>query len=386
MTPTRVVVLGAGYAGTSAVKRLESELGGGGEIVWISDRGHHVVRHEVHRIIRDPGVRSELRVPIREIKGPETVFRRGEVVAVDPDDRTVMLTDGSSIEYDYALVALGSRPAYFGVDGLEEHAHTVTGLRDALALHNAIGEASRNASEFDPARIVIGGGGLTGVQSAGEIAAMCDENDFPIEIALVEASEEIAANHDPRLRDRLRENLTARDIEIRTGNRIDRVGPSEIYFETGSSTGYDVFVWTGGIAGPDAITRTDLERERTRLRAETTFETSDERIFAVGDAALIDPGDADPVPPTAEAAWEGGVVAGENLARAIRGESLRQWSYSDSGTLVSIGETTVAHGIDWSPFATFGGPAARCIKKAVASRWVGSIASWRLAARLWPVA
>jgi NADH dehydrogenase len=108
-------------------------------------------------------------------------------------------------------------------------------------------------------------------------------------------------------------------------------------------------------------------------------------VFAIGDAALIDqPGD-DPAPPTAQAAWQAADVAGANVARALRGDALREWTYDDKGTVVSIGESAVAHGVSILPFVdTFGGWAAQFLKKAIAARWIKDVAGYGRALRAWP--
>jgi NADH dehydrogenase len=53
-----IVVLGSGYAGTGAVKRLERELNGEADLTWVSDVDHHLVLHESHRVIRNPDLRD----------------------------------------------------------------------------------------------------------------------------------------------------------------------------------------------------------------------------------------------------------------------------------------------------------------------------------------
>lgn len=384
---SRIVVLGAGYAGTVAIKQLEDDLVDTDvELVWVSDTDRHLVRHEIHRAISDPTVQEQLTLSIEKIKSSSTRFVCGEVVSLDIDARKIILADESVIEFDYVLVSLGSQTAFYDIDGLETHALTLGTFDDALAIHHAVIEAARDASEINPARIVVGGGGLTGIQCAGEIAALRETREIPIEVTIVEANENVASNHDSDMQAMLRRCLLARDIELATNSRIEAVDTATIHFDDRDSIDYDRLVWTGGIAGPDALADTDLDQKHGQLDTEATFETSDERIFAVGDCSLIDQEDTGMVPPTAEAAWEGGKIAGKNLARAVQDESPEPWSYTNNGTLISIGDATIAHEIKWMPMTTFGGPAARFFKKAITAKWVGLIASWRSAAQAWPVA
>jgi NADH dehydrogenase len=388
MTAT-VVVLGAGYAGAGAVQRLEEELNGSTEIVWVSDTDYHLVLHESHRVIRDPSVQHKITIPVQEIKSPSTKFVEGEVTGLDVDDREVELDDGRTVDYDYALVAMGSQTAYYGIPGLEEHSETLKSLDDALDIHEQVTAAARDATRSDPAQIVIGGAGLSGIQSAGEVAEFRDEQNAPIEVTLVEALEEIFPPGTPELRQALRERVEAAGVNILTDDPITEADEDTIEFDERDPIDYDVFVWTGGITGRDAMDGVDLENEHNRVTASSTFETGDDRVFAIGDSAVIDQGE-NPAPPTAQAAWQAAEVAGENLARAVNDKPLKTWTHKDKGTVVSIGEEAVAHDVEpvsglTLPVETFGGYPAKTLKKMIAARWIADITSWNRARKAWDV-
>jgi NADH dehydrogenase len=379
---TTVVVLGAGYAGAGAIRSLEDTLDDKTDIVWISDHDHHLVLHEVHRCIRDPGVRDKVTIPIKEIKSLNTCFIEGEVISLDCEDREIALADGSTVDYDYVLVTLGSQTAYYGIDGLEEHSLTLKSLDDALEIHDEVKAAACNTTPDDLAQVVIGGAGLSGIQTAGEIAEFRDLHHAPIEITLVEALEEIFPGNDPELQGAIRKRLLEHNIEISTDDPITEANADEIHFKSGKSFRHDVFVWTGGITGRDAMAAANLENEHNRVNTAVTFETSDDRVFALGDSAIVDQPE-DPAPPTAQAAWQAAEVAAENVARAIHGQSLTEWTHEDKGTLVSVGEKAVAHDVVNVPINTFGGPAAKFLKKAVAARWIRDITGSPRAVRAW---
>ena len=381
MTET-VVVLGAGYAGAGAIKSLEDSLDGDADIVWVADRDYHLVLHESHRVIRNPDVRSKVRLPVEAIKSDSTRFIEGEVTGLDADDREIALDDSSTVSYDYALIALGSRTAYYGIPGLAENSLTLKSLEDAIEIHERVIEAAREGTAEDPAQVVIGGAGLSGIQAAGEVAEFRDRRHAPIEVHLVEALPEIFPGNDPELQGALRKRLLERDIHISTDDPITEADDSAIYFDSGDPLEYDALVWTGGITGRDCLSDANLENDHNRVNAEANFRTSNERVFAIGDSAIIDLGD-NPAPPTAQAAWQAAEVAGRNLARATRGQPLDAWSYEGKGTLVSVGEAAVAHGIPGVPIGTFGGPVAEILKKGVAVRWIADMTSIQRAARAW---
>ena len=382
-----VVVLGSGYAGTGAVKRLESKLDDEADITWVSDVDHHLVLHESHRCIRDPDVREKVTFDVTDIKSPSTRFVQGRVTDIDVDERSVTLEDGSTVDYDYLLVGVGSRTAFFGIEGLEEHSLTLKSLQDALDIHEAVTGAAREASRSDPAQIVVGGAGLSGIQSAGEIAEFRDRHRAPIDIHLVEGLDNVFPNNDPVVQAKLRKLLEEKDVEIHTGEFIGEVDDGTVYVGDETELDYDVLLWTGGITGQAPAETADVEKDKrsNRIESASDFQTSDERIFAIGDAAIVEQADTDrPAPPTAQAAWQAAEVAGDNIARAVRGQPLKEWSYDDKGTLISVGEKAVAHDVKGLPVDTFGGPAARALKKTIAARWIRKINGFADAAKAFP--
>ena len=363
--------------------------GGETELTWISEHDYHLVLHEVHRVIRDPSVESKITLPVEEIKSPSTTFRQGRAVDVDVDERTVELDDGESVDYDYLLIAVGSATAFYGIPGLEEHSHTLKGLDDAKEIHDDVRAATADASRNDPAHVVIGGAGLSGIQTAGEVAALRDELRAPIDVTLVEGLDEVFPNNPASIQRALRERLESAGVEIMTGEFVSEVDEETIYVGGGeeeppTELDYDVFVWAGGITGQEEIRDIDVEQDERshRIHANSDFTTTDDRVFAIGDTALVEQDD-EVAPPTAQAAWQAAEVAGENLARAVRDEPLATWRHEDKGTVVSVGDSAVAHDVAGAPIETFGGLPAKLLKKAIAARWIKDASGVGDAWRAW---
>jgi NADH dehydrogenase len=381
-----VVVLGSGYAGAGAIRSLESALDGEADITWVSDHDYHLVLHESHRCIKDPSVQEKISIPIEDIKSPSTRFVESTVEEIDTDERVVELASADDVSYDYLVVGIGSRTAFFGIDGLKEYSHTLKGLDDALGIHEDITEQVQTATADDPVKVVVGGAGLSGIQTAGEVAELRDENNYPIDIHLVEGLDEVLPNSDPDLQGALRDRLEARDVNIMCGDFIGEVDEETVYIGDDQELDYDVLVWTGGITGQNAAETCRVEKDErsNRLHAEQDFQTDDDRIFALGDCALIDQPGEDPAPPTAQAAWQAAEVVGKNVAREIRGQPMKKWKYKDKGTVVSVGESAVAHDIFIVPVIdTFGGFPAKFLKKAIAARWIKDVDGFGRALSAW---
>ena len=159
-----------------------------------------------------------------------------------------------------------------------------------------------------------------------------------------------------------------------------------VYYGQDGEEPYDLLVWTGGITGQDCVREVDIKKDERshRINAEMNFQTDDDRVFAIGDCALIEQPDDIQVPPTAEAAWEAADHVGKNIARRMRDQPLEDWTFKSKGTAISVGEMAVAHDIQYVPITTFGGFPARMLKKGIATRWIADIDGLGRAIRAWP--
>lgn len=367
----RLLVLGAGYAGVTLARRLESNLPQSVELVVLDDSDAHLVQHEVHRVIRRPGVADAIRVPLADL------FDRAEprvarVERLDRDAREVHLGGGGSLSYDYAAVCLGAETAYYGLPGVEEHSLPLKRVEDALAIREAVLDAEGEA------RIVVGGAGLSGVQTAGELAALAREEELDADVTLVERLGDVAPNFPENFRDAVREELEARGVDVRTDATVTRA--TEDAVETAAETyPYDIFVWTGGITGADAMGG-DRPLVRNDLRL-------DDRTFVVGDAARAVDADGEAVPASASAAIREARTVATNLSRLVEHElgdggdfapRLDPYRFDVPGWIVSVGDGAVAQ---LGPKVFTGAP-AKAMKTSVGAGHLTSVGSIRQAAEL----
>jgi NADH dehydrogenase len=334
----RVAVLGAGYAGVTVARRLEKSLPDDVEIVVVDDSGDHLVRHEVHRLIRRPSFAEDIQIPLGDLLDHATIHR-DRVTRVDPDENRIDLADGDSMEYDYAAVCLGAETAFYDLPGVEEHATPLREVEDA----HAVRAAFLDLIEGGGGRVVVGGAGLSGIQVAGELAALAREEDATgeVDVLLVEMEASVAPGFRPAFREAVREELEARGVDVRTGVAVERADSSAI--QTGSGRiAYDQFVWTGGITGPVA-TAGDRAQVRGDLR-------QNDGTFVVGDAARVVDRDGEAVPATAQAALAEARVAASNIAALVGYDldggtfepRLDTVSFSPKGWVVSVGDGAVA--------------------------------------------
>jgi len=381
---TQVVVVGSGYAGAGAVKAFEDEVGEGeADLTWISEHDYHLVLHEVHRAIRNPAVAEKITIPVDEIKSPESNFVRGRVVDVDTNEQVVETDDGTTVDYDYLLLGVGSTTAFFGDRGTSKR--TPTNSRASPTRRRSTRTSGRlppRRPARTPSRSSSAAPGSPASRPRAKSRSTAINTARPSISSSSRDSTRSSRATIPSFRARSASGSKTPTSKYSPAYFISKADEDAVYFGGGEDEepeelSYDVLIWTGGITGQPELENVEVEKDErsNRVHAGSDFTTSDDRVFAIGDTALVEQGDDDVAPPTAQAAWQAAEVAGENLARAARGAPLQSWEHTDKGTVVSVGEDAVAHDVMGMPIKTFGGTPAKLLKKSIAVRWIAKISS-----------
>ncbi|KTG07610.1 NAD(P)/FAD-dependent oxidoreductase [Haloferax profundi] len=360
----RVLVLGAGYAGLTLARELERRLPADADLTVVNDSPYHLVQHEVHRAIRRPSVADPIQVPLDEaLTRADVVVDR--VTSVDTESHRVHLADGESLSYDYCAVCLGAETNYYGIPGLEAHALPLKRLDHAEAIR------ARFFDECDEGgTVVVGGAGLSGIQVAGELAALRDEENAHTDIVLVEQLDTVAPSFAENFQRAVRDELLDRGVELRTETTVQSVTATTVETDTGDID-YDMLVWTGGITGDEA-----MGNERPSVRADLRL---DSRTFVVGDAARVVDADGEPVPASASAALREAKVVAANIATQVIHEQSgdpgdfpprpKPYRFEVPGWIVSVGDGAVAQ---VGP-SIFRGSAAKAMKATVGAGHLTSV-------------
>ncbi|MFB6084554.1 MAG: NAD(P)/FAD-dependent oxidoreductase [Halorientalis sp.] len=337
----KVAVFGAGYAGLALARRLEKRLPPAVNLIVVDERGDHLVQHELHRAIRRPSIADDITVPLADCF-ERAEIRQARVTDVDAEAGVATLDGETELAYDVGAVCLGAETAFHDLPGVEDHATPLKRLADAERIRADV----LDAFEAGDARIVVGGAGLSGIQVAGELAALAREEgaDDEVAITLLEQEGTVAPNFPAEFQRAVDEQLRDRGITVRTDAIVAEADAATITLEGGAELDYDEFVWTGGIRGPDALAgERPLVRDRLRLAGDT---------FVVGDAARVVDADGQAVPASAQAAVREARVAAENVERLVDhrlgGDGggfeprLDTFRFDSPGWLVSVGDGAVA--------------------------------------------
>jgi NADH dehydrogenase len=364
-----VAVLGAGYAGLAAVRQLEASLGDDVEITLVDERETHLVQHLVHRAVREPSLSDRLTIPLSDLLTRAT-HRQARVTGIDPDRGEVQLANGS-LSCDAAVVSLGARTAFYGLPGVEAHATPLKRLE----------HAARIREEFTgvpvDGRAVVCGAGLSGIQVAGELAALGRDREEPPEVVLLEQQDSVAPGFPEPFQRAVAEELADRDVTVRTGMTVTAAEADAVAFDDGERLAYDQLIWTGGITGGDS-----LAGDRPQVPA--TLRLGD-RAFGAGDAVRVVDAHGQLAPASAQTAVRQAGVAATNVERLVAHHRvdddgfeprLDRYRYDGLGWVVSVGDGTVAQ----VGGSVLRGSAARAVKTTVAAGYLGQLGAVESAA------
>jgi NADH dehydrogenase len=348
MTDTaRVVIVGAGFAGLSAVGKLRNS---GLHVTVIDKHLYSTFQPLLYQVATGGLNPGDVAYPV----GGFTVRRnakyiRGELAAIDRAARVARLEDGREIGYDYLIIATGVSANYFGVKGAAENTFGLYSRTDAIVLRDHIMNGFELLSA-DPDRrrqlaVTVVGGGATGVELAGTLgelrndmlrATFPDVDPARLHIRLVEMAPELLMPFHPRLREYTRRQLVKRGIDIRVNTTIREVTKDQVLLADGSWHRSDLTVWTGGVAAPSSIASWGLpEGKAGRLLVGPDLQVQGaERIFATGDIALDE---KNPAPQLAQPAIQQGKHAAAQVMHLVRGEPTEPFRYHDRGTMATIG-------------------------------------------------
>lgn len=314
----RIVVLGAGYAGSYAAGILARRVSSKDvDIIVVNAEPDFVQRLQLHRIAAG----QEIAAPqLSEVfAGTPIQLRVARVVAVDPERQVVAVADAAGdgeIGYDTLLYALGSHVADHGVPGVVEHAFDVAGRPSALRLRERLDELEERAGG---GTVVVVGDGFTGIETATEIA----ESRPGVSVTLVGRGElgsqlsQGARLHVRRACDRL--GITA--LEHTSVEAVDATG---VRTAEGTKIASDATVWTGGFAVHPIAAASGLEvTEAGRIVVDRTMQSvSHPNVYAAGDAVHAIGDNGRPLPMSCGSAGFTGRQAVEAIMAGLTGREV----------------------------------------------------------------
>ena len=348
----KVVIVGAGFAGLNAARKLSRYPV---DVTIIDRKNHHTFQPLLYQVATaglSPGdIASPVRRVLRRARNVEVVL--GEVTGFDLESRRVLLKD-FSIPYDYLVVAAGATHSYFGHEEWAKYAPGLKTVEDATEIRRkvllAFEAAEREAlccGRHEPMNIVVIGGGPTGVELAGTLAEITRKSmaeDFrhidprKTRILLIEAGPRVLPHYSEDLSQSALRQLQSLGVEVKLSTMVTRVDEFGVRFGN-EFLPTAVTIWAAGVAANPLgrLLGAPVDRRGlVQVNAELTIPGHPE-VFVVGDLASAKDDKDNQLPGLAPVAIQQGRYVAKTIGGEIEGHSRRTFHYIDKGSLATIG-------------------------------------------------
>jgi NADH dehydrogenase len=369
--PRRVVIVGGGFAGLFAVRRLKHS----NVSVTLIDRAqHHVFQPLLYQcatgIMSEGKIAAPLRDLLKKHKNVDCVM--AEVTDFDPAGRRIIATrvGGARLEYGYddLIVAAGVRQSYFGHDEFARWAPGMKTISDALAIRRRVYGAFEMADTATDLRerqswltFALVGAGPTGVELAGQIREVATKTlraEFrgikpeDARVLLFDGGKAPLAMFGPKLSEKADKALQALGVEQHMGCIVTHVDQAGVLVRdhAGEQTRFDAstVLWTAGVEAPpiaEALANaTGAKRDKAGriLVGENLTIPGHPEISVLGDMMSLNK-----LPGVAEVAMQSGLYAGNRIRRRVSGDlAEKPFRYRDLGSAayISRGRAVVSAG------------------------------------------
>lgn len=390
MKPT-IVIVGGGAGGLELASQLGRQLGRSqlADIVLVDRNPTHLWKPRLHEVatgVLNAGT-DELSYAAQARKCGFR-FILGTMHGIDRENRQLRLahfdlTEGEGLperqlDYDYLVIAVGSRSNDFGTPGAREHCIFLDCRESAERFHRRFLQthllASQGGEKTGSFNIAIVGAGATGVELAAEIHHSAQELSLygfdgirpeEVNISLIEAADRVMPALSEKASAAIQRQLQQLGIHVLTGKRVESIDSEHLHTSDGLHIAASLKVWSAGIKAPEFLGQLDgLESNHIhQLLVGPTLQTSkDPQVFAFGDCACYTPeGASRPVPPRAQVASQQAKHLLKTFRHIIRKEALPEFRFRDKGSLISMSKNSSVGSImgNLSRDFTFEGKLAR---------------------------
>ncbi|MBF8280368.1 MAG: NADH dehydrogenase [Candidatus Magasanikbacteria bacterium] len=401
----RVVIIGAGFAGLRLALDLSeyARRFKDAEIILIDQHESHTYTPllyetataflEKHTTGSERELRTGASIPL-VFAGSRVQFLECTVEKINRAKRTVKCSDGKILTYDYLALATGSVPNYFNIPGAKEHSYHLKTSYDALAIRRKLHDFVKQhcAGICERADILIGGGGATGVEFAGELATLFKHlvaqkkvtiKDYTITI--VDAGDRLLGACSPQLSAWAEERLKKFGVAIRLKTTVQKAEHGRITVKGLEKTeilpAY-LFVWAGGTLGNPLIKASSFQVTPKGLAdvEPTLLIKGENRVFAIGDAAAFTSTHTGPAPALAQIAMQEGAVVARSIRNLLAGGLPERFHKPHWSTIIPVGGKFAMAEIGQMRFK---GIAAYVLHKIADLRYFFSILPLFSALRVW---
>ncbi|MFC5450795.1 NAD(P)/FAD-dependent oxidoreductase [Paenibacillus aestuarii] len=302
----RIVVVGGGYAGLNAVNALQKQFASDPRIqlVLIDKESFHLRKVLLfQRAVQE----TPIKVPYSDYFGDTVEVIQAELIAVEPEAKQIRICrpDGAYEDqpYDRLILCLGSKvvsasPEQGGISLTDME----SGDRIRRQLEQNLSDARRAVHEAERRRLLsvaIVGGGITGIETAGELAsglrrkaAAAGLDPAEVAVTLINSQQRLLEAAPPHVSRRLEQELSAIGVRVKHGSRAEQFRDGELALRGGELVPVGACVWTLGLRPNPLVQRLGLPiTSDGKLQVDAQYHVhGSDGIYAIGDCAhIMDP-------------------------------------------------------------------------------------------------
>ena len=355
MADKNIVIIGAGYAGVHAAKKLAKKYkkDQSVSITLIDRHSYHTMMTELHEVATHRVEPSDIQFDLRTLFNRTKVKLITDTVTNVDHDMKVVTTENGSFSYDYLILGMGGEPNDFGTPGVGEYGFTLWSWEDAVKLRNHIEDVVLRASTVqDDAKrramltFTVCGSGFTGIEMVGELVEWktrlakdykLDEEEFTLYV--IEAAPTILNTLNRGDANKAEAYLVKKGVKILKSAPIVEVKADSILLKSGEEIQTHTLIWTAGVKANSDTKDYGMSTGRAgRLKVNEYMEAEGlQNTYVVGDLALFEDEAGKPTPQIVEAAEQTGATAAKNIISEISGGEKTPFVGKYHGTMVSIG-------------------------------------------------
>ncbi|WP_311408170.1 NAD(P)/FAD-dependent oxidoreductase [Liquorilactobacillus uvarum] len=351
-----IVILGAGYAGLKALRRLQADKGDF-HVTLVDRNDYHYEATDLHEVAAGTQSREKITFPIADVIKSSTTFEKAEVKLIDRKEQRVQLSNGKNLAYDYLIVSLGFRSESFGIAGVAENALEMVDVASAENVNRHIIEQMKDYSKTkdqDNLRIVVCGAGFTGIELLGALednrkkfASIAGVEPEKLEFYCVEAVTRLLPMFNEKLANYGISALKNWGIKFLTGKPIKEIKPNTVVYQDNKETGETkelsakTIIWTTGVSGSRVMEASGFSQRRGRVMVSADLTDPDfDNVYIIGDvSAVMNTENNRPYPTTAQIALSMGEHAARNILAQLKGSATTPFTFKSLGSVASIGNT-----------------------------------------------
>ena len=349
----RVVIIGGGYAGIYALKELVKNKNI--KITLVDKHTFHNLQPEVYDLIANKSNIADVTIDLTTLclgfEHNYLEFKNLKVQDINTQTKQIFTEEKEILEYDYLIMAAGTRTFFPSVISGLNNAHDIKKLHWAMffkqSFENQLFKKIKDeAKKCDDTHIVVVGAGLSGVEIAAEMAYnsnkifkrgnfSCDN----LKISIISSSVTILPGLDSKLISMSHARLKSLGINIITNTKLTKCEDGYAYLSNGTKINYSFLIFTGGIEASKITEKLHIQKNsKGQLLVNEYLQTNEyENIFAVGDIAEIKNSKDEIMPPNVTIARISGTIAGKNILNILDKKPLIKCNPKLEGILIALG-------------------------------------------------